>query len=602
MKGYWKNTRYMLRLVWSISKGRIIGTLLASAEQYISWVFYSIVFIKFLMEALETGKSFREIMIFLVGSTLVMMAIDLYGKWYMMLYEPKTKAKVYEGVNRLLFDKATEVDLSCYEDTEFYNRFTLAMKDSEEKISSVVQTTAAISTGMVAAVFSLYYMYSIDHFVIIFVLGPIIGNFVFGRKLNKKMYEQNKENVPNVRRMEYVNRVMYLPDYAKELRMTNIFQVLKSIHSEGYAGIFKNIRKYAPGKINLAVWRNIFTFVVIFQGVIFYSLYRVLVSHSIMLSDFVVLFSAMNTVSWILIGVSNYVITSYQNSLYVANFREFLEYEPMISERQEGSRPDTELCDGEPELEFKNVSFVYKGQKEPTLKNVSMTIHHKEKIAIVGHNGAGKTTFTKLLMRLYDPSEGGITYHGENIKGFNLAEYRRLYVSAFQDYQVFAMTVAENVLMRTPQGENDYALAEQALKNAGIWEKVESLPKGMDTVLTKEFAEDGAVLSGGEMQKIAVARTFARDYKIAVFDEPSSALDPVAEYRLYESIMKSCEDKTVVFISHRLSTAVLADRIYLFENGEIAEQGTHEELMQRNGLYAEMFTKQAEKYRGGMAE
>lgn len=602
MKGYWRNTLYMLRLVRSISKGRIIGELLNAAQRYIAWVFYSIVFIKYLMESLETGKSFREIITFLVVSTLAMMAIELYEKWYMMLYEPKVKAKVYEGMNRLLFDKATEVDLSCYEDTEFYNRFTLAMKDSEEKVNSVVQTSAGIAIGMVAAVFSLYYMYSIDHFIIIFVLGPIIGNFVFGRKLNKKTYEQNKENIPNVRRTEYVNRVMYLPDYAKELRMTNVFQVLKEIHNEGYVGIFKNIRKYAPGKINLAIWRNIFTFVVIFQGVIFYSLYRVLVTHSIMLSDFVVLFSAMNTVSWILIGVSNYVITSYQNSLYVANFREFLEYEPMISEKQDGTEPDTGLRDGKAALEFKNVSFVYKGQQEPTLKNVNMTIHAGEKIAIVGHNGAGKTTFTKLLMRLYDPSEGEITYHGENIREFNLAKYRRLYASAFQDYQVFAMTVAENVLMRKPESEADYALAKQALQNVGIWEKIESLPKGIDTILTKEFAEDGAVLSGGEMQKIAVARTFAKEYEIAVFDEPSSALDPVAEYRLYESIMKSCEGKTVIFISHRLSTAVLADRIYLFENGEIAEQGSHDELMQKNGLYAEMFTKQAEKYKGGMEE
>lgn len=602
MKGYWKNTLYMLRLVWSISKGRIIGELVKSTTEYLVWVFYSIVFMKFLMESLETGKSFREIMTFLIVSTILMVAVSACTIWIICIYEPQAKAKVYEGINHLLFNKATEVDLSCYEDTEFYNRFTLAMKDSDAKLTSVIQTGAGIATGMAAAVFSLYYMYSIDRFVIIFVLGPIIGNFVFGRKLNKKIYEQNKENVPNVRRMEYVNRVMYLPDYAKELRMTKVFHVLREIHSEGYAGIFKNIRKYAPGRINLAVWRNIFTFVVIFQGVIFYSLYRVLVMHSIMLSDFIVLFSAMNTVSWILIGVSNHVITSYQNSLYVANFREFLEYEPVISEKQEGTEPDTELCEGEEELEFRNVSFTYKGQQEPTLKNINMTIHHKEKIAIVGHNGAGKTTFTKLLMRLYDPSEGEVIYHGENIREFNLAKYRRLYASAFQDYQVFAMTVAENVLMRRPQGEADYMRAEQALRNAGIWEKVESLPKGLDTILTKEFAEDGAVLSGGEMQKIAVARTFARAYQIAVFDEPSSALDPVAEYRLYESIMKSCEDKTVIFISHRLSTAVLADRIYLFENGEIAEQGSHEELMQRNGLYAEMFTKQAEKYRGGMQE
>jgi ATP-binding cassette subfamily B protein len=162
------------------------------------------------------------------------------------------------------------------------------------------------------------------------------------------------------------------------------------------------------------------------------------------------------------------------------------------------------------------------------------------------------------------------------------------------------MTVAENVLMRSPESKEDYKKVEDSLKRAGVYEKVCRLPHGMDTVLTKEFAEDGAVLSGGELQKIAVARAFAKEYKIAIFDEPSSALDPVAEYQLYENILQECADKTVVFISHRLSTAVLADRIYLFENGRIIEAGNHEMLMQRNDKYADMFRKQAENYVGGM--
>ena len=182
----------------------------------------------------------------------------------------------------------------------------------------------------------------------------------------------------------------------------------------------------------------------------------------------------------------------------------------------------------------------------------------------------------------------------------DLPEYRKLYGTAFQDYQVFAMTAAENVLMRRPENDEDYRKVEDCLKRTGVFEKVSRLPHGMDTVLTKEFAEDGAVLSGGELQKIAVARAFAKDYSISIFDEPSSALDPVAEYQLYENILKECKDKTVVFISHRLSTAVLADRIYLFENGGIVEQGSHEALMRQNGRYADMFRKQAENYVGGM--
>ncbi len=181
-----------------------------------------------------------------------------------------------------------------------------------------------------------------------------------------------------------------------------------------------------------------------------------------------------------------------------------------------------------------------------------------------------------------------------------MPEYRKLYGTAFQDYQVFAMSVAENVLMRKPENKEDYKRVEECLKQAGVYQKVSSLPYGMDTILTKEFTEEGAVLSGGELQKVAVARAFAKEYQIAIFDEPSSALDPVAEYQLYESILKGCENKTVLFISHRLSTAILADRVYLFENGEIVEEGNHQELMQRNGKYADMFRKQTKNYVGGM--
>ena len=600
MEGYWKNTMYMFRMVWSISKARIIVGFLGEAIKYISWVFYSIIFISFLMSALENGKTFFEVMSFLVFGAVLMGVILLFRVWYESVFLPKSNAFLYGKINRRLFDKASEVELACYEDTEFYNQFTLAMKDSEEKISSVLETGAAIVSGMAAGIFALYYMFSIDHFVIVFVLGPIIGNFVFGKKLNKKILEQKKANIPNVRKMDYVNRVMYLADYAKELRMSRIFEVLKILYEKGFSGVMQNIRKYAPGKIALSIWRNIFTFMVIFQGVMYYSLYRVLVSRSITLSDFIVLFSAMNTVAWILIGLSNQIMNGYQNSLYIINLKQFLEYQPVISEKQEGSLPDTVLAKREPEICFERVAFTYRGQTEPTLKDISMTIHRGEKIAVVGHNGAGKTTFIKLLMRLYDPSGGSITYHGENIRKFNLAEYRKMYATAFQDYQVFSMTVAENVLMRKPESEKDYEVVKKALMDAGIWEKVVNLSRGMDTVLTKEFEEDGAVLSGGELQKIAVARAFAKDSHIAVFDEPSSALDPVAEYRLYESIMKACEDKTVIFISHRLSSAVLADRVYLFENGEIAEQGSHRELMKKRGLYAEMFEKQAERYKGGM--
>lgn len=600
--GYFRNNQYILKLLWRMQKGRVIGELFYSALNYIYWIFYDILFLQYLVESLEKGRSFAQIMTFLLLTLLGFVIPNILSSWYVHVYKPKSDANIFESVNTMLFEKATRVELQCYENTEFYNRFTLAMKDCEQRLAQIVENQCTILTSSIASLFALYYMFRIDHYVIIFVVGPLIGNFVFGKLINEVKFRMNKECVPYNRRMEYVNRTLYLADYAKEFRMSEVFRVLGKIYEEGFQGVLGKIKEYRSRKVFLVFMRNIFTFVVIFQGVIFYSLYRVMVTHSMSISGFTVLFSAMNAVAWMVIQSSKSIIKSYEDSLYIANLREFLEYEPLLDERQKGVLPKAceDAAESDRVLEFRRVSFTYLGQDKPVLQEIDMTIHRKEKIAIVGHNGAGKTTFVKLLMRLYDVSEGEILYFGRNVRELDLPEYRKLYGTAFQDYQVFAMTVAENVLMRRPEGEADYRKAEDCLRRAGVYEKVSGLPHGMDTILTKEFAEDGAVLSGGELQKIAVARAFAKEYQIAIFDEPSSALDPVAEYRLYENILQGCADKTVLFISHRLSTAALADRIYLFENGRIVEQGSHEMLMRQNGRYADMFRKQAENYVGGM--
>ncbi len=599
---YFRNNQYILKLLWRIQKGRVIGELFYSALNYVYWIFYDILFLQYLVESLEKGRSFSQIMTFLLVTLLGFAIPNILSSWYVHVYKPKSDANIFEAVNTMLFEKATRVELQCYENADFYNRFTLAMKDCEQRLAQIVENLCTILTSSIASLFALYYMFRIDHYVILFVAGPLIGNFVFGKLINEVKFRMNKECVPYNRRMEYVNRTLYLADYAKEFRMSEVFHVMKKIYEDGFQGVLGKIREYRRRKVLLVFLRNIFTFVVIFQGVIFYSLYRVMVTHSMSISGFTVLFSAMNAVAWMVIQSSKSIIKSYEDSLYIANLKEFLEYEPVMDERQQGILPEAceEAAESDRVLEFRKVSFTYLGQEKPVLHEIDMTIHRKEKIAIVGHNGAGKTTFVKLLMRLYDASEGEILYFGRNIRELDLPEYRKLYGTAFQDYQVFAMTVAENVLMRKPEGEADYRKVEDCLRRAGVYEKVCGLPHGMDTILTKEFAEDGAVLSGGELQKVAVARAFAKEYQIAIFDEPSSALDPVAEYRLYENILQGCADKTVLFISHRLSTAALADRIYLFENGRIVEQGSHEMLMRRNGRYADMFRKQAENYVGGL--
>lgn len=592
------NNLYILKLAWNLCPKRVAADFITSAINYFSQVFYSVIFIKYILSSIESHKSFGQVVLFVIGTIVVFSCFEFYTKWYNIRFRPMTDSIIFGKINKMLFDKATEVELACYEDTEFYNNYTLAIKEADSRIPSVLDNITAILFAVIATAGVLYSMYKIDKYVILFVLSPLIGNFVFGKLLNKLGYKRDKESVPYRRKMDYVNRTVYLQNYAKEIRLSNIFNVLKNTYNEGYKGIIGIIKKYRAKAITIRSISNVFTFLIIFQGVLLYGSYRALVTKTIALSDFAVLSSAMVTAAWMLIGLSNNVLDAFQNSLYIENLHKFLRYEAKISENQKGIIPNRKINS----IELRNVSFSYKGQKNENIRDLSIKISGKEKIAFVGENGAGKTTITKLLMRLYDAGKGEILVNDINIKDYNVKEYRKLFGTAFQDYQVFSMTVAENVLMREPENADQIDKVYNALQKSGVYKKVISLKNKANTILTREFDDDGAVLSGGEMQKIAIARAFAKDFEIAIFDEPSSALDPIAEYKLYESMMEACKDKTVIFISHRLSTAILADRIYMFEGGRVIEEGTHEELMNKGGKYADMFTKQAEKYVEDYAE
>lgn len=248
-------------------------------------------------------------------------------------------------------------------------------------------------------------------------------------------------------------------------------------------------------------------------------------------------------------------------------------------------------------LTLSNVTYQYVGAKNPVIQDLSMTIHRGEKIALVGHNGAGKTTLVKLLMGLYQVSKGTICYNDTNINEIDKSSYRNRFATIFQDFQVYALSIASNVIMHEPRTKEEEEKVIKALKQAGLYEKIVTLKEGIHSIVTHEFSEEGVLLSGGEIQKIALARVFINeDVDFVILDEPSSALDPISEFNLYQNMMKAAGEKTVIFISHRLSSARMADKIYMLEQGKIIEAGNHEELMQQNGKYAAMFRIQAKNY------
>ena len=329
-------------------------------------------------------------------------------------------------------------------------------------------------------------------------------------------------------------------------------------------------------------------------GAMAYSLWRTLGEGqgSMTPGDCIVVLTSIGNVSYMLSRVVQNFAEFSEHSLYIENVRYFLDYQPTITEDE--SAPEASAGD----VEIKNLHFKYNNAEKESLAGVNITVRKGEKIALVGRNGSGKTTLVKLLLRLYDPDEGEVLLDGKSAKEYRLSSWRGLFGCVFQDFKLFAMTVKDNVLLRREE-QGDDERVDAALKASGAYEKVATLKNGVDSILTREFDDEGVNLSIGEQQKISLARVFAADAPFVVLDEPSSALDPIAEHKMFENMLKATEGMSVIFISHRLSSAVLADRVYMMEDGAVIEEGTHASLMEKGGKYAEMFRLQAENYKEG---
>lgn len=584
------NNAYAVKTVWGISKRRVIHTALDSVIGYVEWIFMSIFFTRYVIHVIETKVPFEQILGFIGLCFIGFSLIAMYNSYMSSVIVPFTDNKIYRVLYKKLYAKARNVELCCFEDADFYNKYTMAIDNSAQKMTKSVDFFFQVLFGVVAAVVAFSSMFMIDPFSVLFVISPIIGNFVFGGLMNKIWGGRYEDNVKHNRKAEYVNRVMHLEEFAKEIRYSNIHDLMMKRYREAMKGNQEVADKYA-GKAIVYSWaQNVTTFALVFEGIMIYAAYRTIVSKTMGLAELAIMFTAMSTSSWILIGIFNNLMEAMKNGEFLEYFRTFMEYEERIPENQDGIMPEEKVYS----IEFKDVSFSYK-EEEKVIEKLSFKIEGDKVCALVGHNGAGKSTIIKLLFRLYDPTEGEILVNGINIKEYNLKAYRRLFSAAFQDYKVMAMSVKDNVLMGATF-DNPEETVEHALTCAGVWEKIMSLPKGMDTIMTKEFDKEGVVLSGGEQQKIVVARAFAQKAGVKVFDEPSSALDPIAEYELYKGIMDESKGHITIFISHRLSSVKDADMVFMLENGKVIEQGSHKELMALSGKYCEMFTKQAQNY------
>lgn len=548
--------------------------------------------LNYVLECAEFGRPFLDAAVFLSCLLAFVVLGLLFNAYLYQKLQMKSQPEIKRALKEMLFEKAKEIDLACYDDPAFYNDYVLSVSEVENQVDRLFQMLSGLFAGLTSMVLSGSFFIGNDSVSLVFVLIAFVAALVSGNVLNKLNFKIRNEKNPFERKLGYVNRVFYLNDYAKEVRLnTEVSDKLLEDFEDTNDQVLSVDKKNAVRRFWLQYLKDfICNEFLIYIVYMIYLVYNAVVLRRISYSNVAVMLTTANRMKNRMRQFSGVYPQMQEISLYVEKMQKFLNIEPeIISEK---NRP---VPEHPTEIELRNVSFGYNTDEGYILKNISMKIAPYSKIAVVGYNGAGKTTLIKLIMRLYDPDEGEILMDGVNIKEYNVEEYRRKIGTVFQDFKIFAATVKENVLLDFAE-KGDAAAVNTALDKSGFTERLASLSGGLNTNLTTEFEDDGINLSGGEGQKLAVARVFYKDANLIILDEPSSALDPIAEYHLNHSMLTAAEKKSVVFISHRLSTTRIADRIYMLENGRIIEEGSHKELIGLKGKYAQMWNVQAGQY------
>ena len=593
VKQVFDNNKFLISLCLKASPAFVIFPVLDAIRNQVSIYFEHTVCIGYVLEAAEFNYPFRTVAFWIILLFLCISLGMVFTVWVGDYVQEKNRPKVREKVKLMLYEKAKELDLKCYDNPDYYNDMVLAIAEVDNQIDRCIVFLQNLCGGIAVLITTGIYFFSKDGISIIFAVVSFVLTFIFTQLYNKLSYKIRIAKNPFERKRNYVNRVFYMKDYAKELRLNpEVSDILMERFDEANEEIYKiekkNGKKHFLQNFCQGYLANDF-----FSDVVYisYLVFRATVQHALSFSSVAILYNSFGRMKRGLRIFTDTYPFACETSLYVQRIRKFLDYVPEV--RNEGIIVPME---GAKDIKLEDVNFAYaKDPEEMLLKNISLHIHPGEKIALVGYNGAGKTTLVKLLMRLYDPNTGEIILDGENIKNYELSSYRKSIGTVFQDFKIFAGTVKENVVMNISENGDDIK-AKEALSDSGLLSRIEKMEDGLKTPLTTEIEEGGVDLSGGEAQKLAISRVFYTKAGLMILDEPSSALDPIAEYQLNHAMLTATKDKTVIFISHRLSTTRLADRIIMLENGRIVEEGNHEELLKKDGKYAQMWKVQAGAY------
>lgn len=580
-----KNLQLLFKLTWKISPYLYFSTLLdsmLSVAQTIIYVFMP----KYIIDALVTDKAWTDILLIItvyIGLITTVKIINLL-----------TRPWVNSCINRSGIDTVSHymelsahTQYSIFETAEYRNNFQSVM--SMVRGETAADFCAAIVSAGVSILIYTVYIASLNPIILLIVLLVVVSNTVVKMRLNRLEEKTIPDFKRNSREFSYINDTFSNFDNAKEVRINQCKELFNNKYNENIWKRWKLNTSYGRKKFLLNMCLHIADAIqlVSVYGYAGYMTWNGLIS----LGSFTVYAASVINFSNAFSKLVNAVLDV---GLAVRFVPRYCEIKTLA---QESDSIDMSWRADRPfEIKFENVSFCYPNTSQMVLENINLTISDGCKLAIVGENGAGKTTFIKLLCRLYSPTSGQITLNGINIENIPREIYAGLLSVVFQDYKLFSFDVVDNIVLNSKLEEEKLV---DVIGKSDLRSKIDSLPNGIHTYINREFDEHGVEFSGGEMQRLALARAYYKGSPIVILDEPTAALDPKSELNLYEHFQSIIEDKSAIFISHRLASTAFCDRIVVFSAGQIVELGTHKELLDINGIYANMWKVQAELYTQG---
>lgn len=555
-----QNTLFMIKLAWTSKEKKVIVLCALAALSTVLGNLVNLYISPAILSVLERQAPLKEllwtILIFVIG----MMFLSATGS-YINANEMYGRVSVRRELITLLNKKAATTSYPNLFDDNYQKLNAKAQEavNSNRAATEAVWTTLTnLMADILCFVFYAFLLASVQPVLMLIILLTTVVSYLVSSYVNEWGYRHRDEEAVYEKQMLYFCNCERDVTAAKDIRIFGLYSWIEELHK-------KVMDAYLIGLVLV---------------------------NDLEVSRFLLYFSAVGDFAVLVSGILTDFKELHKQSLDISTVRECIEYEEPF--RFEGGQP-IEEADRKGEICLENVSFRYPGSERETLKNINLVLHPGEKLAVVGLNGAGKTTLIKLFCGFLDPTGGRVLLNGKDIRNFNRAEYYSLFSAVFQNFSVLAGTIATNVAQDS--ADIDDRRMKECIEKAGLRDKVESLKDTYETYLNREIFEEAVLLSGGETQRLMLARALYKDAPFIILDEPTAALDSIAESKMYQKYNEMTRGKSSVYISHRLASTRFCDRIILLADGKIAEEGTHEELLKRGEKYAELYEVQRKYYR-----